>query len=174
MPPAVDFVTTWIALSNSFWNPFIYWSLNRKFRRISRNIVKTKVNATAASGHSSSSSSSISIPVDRFVIGLLIFFSDILPQKIRLRHGRLVLQHRTPGGLLRQQRHVFCDQPPEGRRHRRDGPAVPGIAGPGRIPSDAAAAAALPQGRASATLSSEKILIASPRYPPSSSVTVFG
>lgn len=43
MPPAVDFIITWIALSNSFWNPFIYWALNRKFRRISRSIIKTKV-----------------------------------------------------------------------------------------------------------------------------------
>ncbi|XP_050421607.1 trace amine-associated receptor 1 [Adelges cooleyi] len=43
MPPAVDFVITWIALSNSFWNPFIYWALNRKFRRISRSIIKTKI-----------------------------------------------------------------------------------------------------------------------------------
>ncbi|XP_025201329.1 trace amine-associated receptor 1 [Melanaphis sacchari] len=43
MPPAVDFIITWIALSNSFWNPFIYWALNRKFRRISRNIIKTNI-----------------------------------------------------------------------------------------------------------------------------------
>lgn len=37
-PPALDFVATWMTLSNSFWYPFIYWTLNNHFRRISREI----------------------------------------------------------------------------------------------------------------------------------------
>ncbi|XP_076275449.1 uncharacterized protein LOC143206677 [Rhynchophorus ferrugineus] len=37
-PPSLDFVATWLALSNSFWYPFIYWTLNNHFRRLSREI----------------------------------------------------------------------------------------------------------------------------------------
>ncbi|ENN73854.1 hypothetical protein D910_12194 [Dendroctonus ponderosae] len=37
-PPALDFIATWMALSNSFWYPFIYWTLNNHFRRICREI----------------------------------------------------------------------------------------------------------------------------------------
>uniref|UniRef100_A0ABD2X9B3 G-protein coupled receptors family 1 profile domain-containing protein n=1 Tax=Trichogramma kaykai TaxID=54128 RepID=A0ABD2X9B3_9HYME len=43
-PPAfLDFIATWLALSNSFWNPFLYWLLNNHFRRISREILYTKL-----------------------------------------------------------------------------------------------------------------------------------
>lgn len=42
-PPFLDFLATWLALSNSFWNPFLYWLLNNHFRRISRDIFYTKV-----------------------------------------------------------------------------------------------------------------------------------
>lgn len=37
-PPAFDFIATWMALSNSFWYPFIYWTLNNHFRRICKEI----------------------------------------------------------------------------------------------------------------------------------------
>lgn len=43
-PPFLDFLATWLALSNSFWNPFLYWLLNNHFRRISRELLYTKVN----------------------------------------------------------------------------------------------------------------------------------
>lgn len=43
-PPFLDFLATWLALSNSFWNPFLYWLLNNHFRRISRDLIYTKVN----------------------------------------------------------------------------------------------------------------------------------
>ncbi|CAG5074397.1 Similar to Taar6: Trace amine-associated receptor 6 (Rattus norvegicus) [Cotesia congregata] len=42
-PPFLDFLATWLALSNSFWNPFLYWLLNNHFRRISRDIINTKI-----------------------------------------------------------------------------------------------------------------------------------
>ncbi|XP_065170945.1 probable G-protein coupled receptor 21 isoform X2 [Atheta coriaria] len=38
-PAALDFIATWLALSNSFWNPFLYWLLNNQFRRISRELL---------------------------------------------------------------------------------------------------------------------------------------
>ncbi|KAJ3664505.1 hypothetical protein Zmor_000065 [Zophobas morio] len=38
-PAALDFLATWLALSNSFWNPFLYWLLNNNFRRISRELL---------------------------------------------------------------------------------------------------------------------------------------
>ncbi|EZA49020.1 hypothetical protein X777_12829 [Ooceraea biroi] len=41
-PPFLDFLATWLALSNSFWNPFLYWLLNNHFRRISRELLYTK------------------------------------------------------------------------------------------------------------------------------------
>ncbi|CAO1431342.1 unnamed protein product [Diamesa serratosioi] len=34
VPPSIDFAVTWFALSNSFWNPFLYWLLNAHFRSI--------------------------------------------------------------------------------------------------------------------------------------------
>ncbi|KAI5706865.1 hypothetical protein M8J75_012046 [Diaphorina citri] len=43
LPPGMDFTITWLALSNSFWNPFLYWLLNSNFRRISRELILTKV-----------------------------------------------------------------------------------------------------------------------------------
>ncbi|XP_059607792.1 trace amine-associated receptor 1 [Phlebotomus argentipes] len=36
VPPFLDFFVTWTAISNSFWNPFLYWLLNAHFRRIGR------------------------------------------------------------------------------------------------------------------------------------------
>ncbi|CAG9864093.1 unnamed protein product [Phyllotreta striolata] len=41
-PAALDFLATWMALSNSFWNPFLYWLLNNHFRRISREMLFNK------------------------------------------------------------------------------------------------------------------------------------
>nr|XP_018905598.1 PREDICTED: trace amine-associated receptor 8c [Bemisia tabaci] len=38
MPAVLDFFITWLALSNSFWNPFLYWLLNNNFRRIGREL----------------------------------------------------------------------------------------------------------------------------------------
>lgn len=43
VPPFLDFFITWIALSNSFWNPFLYWLLNAHFRRLSRELILRKV-----------------------------------------------------------------------------------------------------------------------------------
>ncbi|KAF6200011.1 hypothetical protein GE061_006310 [Apolygus lucorum] len=43
MPDFLDFIVTWLALSNSFWNPFLYWLLNNNFRRISRELFMTKI-----------------------------------------------------------------------------------------------------------------------------------
>ncbi|CAG5028560.1 unnamed protein product [Parnassius apollo] len=40
VPPSLDFIVTWLALSNSFWNPFLYWLLNGHFRRISNDLVQ--------------------------------------------------------------------------------------------------------------------------------------
>ncbi|XP_076224236.1 trace amine-associated receptor 8b isoform X3 [Nomia melanderi] len=42
-PPFLDFLATWLALSNSFWNPFLYWLFNNHFRRISRELLYTKI-----------------------------------------------------------------------------------------------------------------------------------
>ena len=43
IPPAIDFCVTWIALSTSFWNPFIYWLLNARFRKICKDLLTSKV-----------------------------------------------------------------------------------------------------------------------------------
>ncbi|BES99411.1 7 transmembrane receptor (rhodopsin family) [Nesidiocoris tenuis] len=43
MPEFLDFTVTWLALSNSFWNPFLFWLLNNNFRRISRELFLTKI-----------------------------------------------------------------------------------------------------------------------------------
>ncbi|XP_050678952.1 trace amine-associated receptor 1 [Leptidea sinapis] len=40
IPPLLDFLVTWIALSDSFWNPFLYWLLNSHFRRISHELLQ--------------------------------------------------------------------------------------------------------------------------------------
>lgn len=42
-PGFLDFLATWLALSNSFWNPFLYWLLNNHFRRIARELLINKV-----------------------------------------------------------------------------------------------------------------------------------
>lgn len=42
-PATLDFLATWLALSNSFWNPFLYWLLNNHFRRISRDLLYSTV-----------------------------------------------------------------------------------------------------------------------------------
>ena len=51
-PPFLDFLATWLALSNSFWNPFLYWLLNNHFRRISRELLYTKVSKVYFHSHS--------------------------------------------------------------------------------------------------------------------------
>lgn len=43
VPPMLDFLVTWLALSNSFWNPFLYWLLNNHFRRISSELISSGV-----------------------------------------------------------------------------------------------------------------------------------
>ncbi|XP_073995994.1 trace amine-associated receptor 8c isoform X3 [Rhodnius prolixus] len=43
MPEFLEFTCTWLALSNSFWNPFLYWLLNNNFRRISKELFMTKI-----------------------------------------------------------------------------------------------------------------------------------
>jgi len=43
LPPFLDFLVTWTALSNSLWNPFMYWLLNSDFRRLSRQLMPNKV-----------------------------------------------------------------------------------------------------------------------------------
>lgn len=48
-PPALDFLVTWMALSNSFWNPFLYWLLNSKFRRMCRQLLFCEVSHFARS-----------------------------------------------------------------------------------------------------------------------------
>ncbi|XP_055856353.1 beta-3 adrenergic receptor isoform X2 [Episyrphus balteatus] len=42
LPPFLDFIVTWTALSNSFWNPFLYWLLNSQFRRLSRHLLPNR------------------------------------------------------------------------------------------------------------------------------------
>lgn len=48
VPPFLDFLVTWTAISNSFWNPFLYWLLNAHFRRISRELLTQSSVSTAA------------------------------------------------------------------------------------------------------------------------------
>lgn len=43
IPPSIDFAVTWFALSNGFWNPFLYWLLNAHFRSISHDMITSKV-----------------------------------------------------------------------------------------------------------------------------------
>lgn len=43
IPPSIDFAVTWFALSNGFWNPFLYWLLNAHFRSISHDMISSKV-----------------------------------------------------------------------------------------------------------------------------------
>lgn len=43
VPPFLDFLVTWFALSNSFWNPFLYWLLNQQFRHVSKEILLSVV-----------------------------------------------------------------------------------------------------------------------------------
>ncbi|KAF2886374.1 hypothetical protein ILUMI_19798 [Ignelater luminosus] len=50
-PPGLDFLVTWLALSNSFWNPFLYWLLNNQFRRISREILFSRLTCRKSSKH---------------------------------------------------------------------------------------------------------------------------
>jgi len=39
-------MVTWLALSNSFWNPFLYWLLNNQFRQVSKELLLSKVRVT--------------------------------------------------------------------------------------------------------------------------------
>lgn len=45
VPPTLDFLVTWLALSDSFWNPFLYWLLNSHFRRISNELLQYYVSS---------------------------------------------------------------------------------------------------------------------------------
>uniref|UniRef100_A0A6E8W5A5 G_PROTEIN_RECEP_F1_2 domain-containing protein n=1 Tax=Anopheles coluzzii TaxID=1518534 RepID=A0A6E8W5A5_ANOCL len=49
IPPAIDFCVTWIALSTSFWNPFIYWLLNARFRKICKDLLTSKCTGSRSS-----------------------------------------------------------------------------------------------------------------------------
>ena len=42
VPEIVDFFITWLLLSNSLWNPFLYWILNRHFRIVVREMLCRK------------------------------------------------------------------------------------------------------------------------------------
>ncbi|KAK6635127.1 hypothetical protein RUM44_000376 [Polyplax serrata] len=39
VPPFLDFLVTWLALSNSFWNPILYWLLNSEFRKTAKQLL---------------------------------------------------------------------------------------------------------------------------------------
>ncbi|XP_055312764.1 5-hydroxytryptamine receptor 1D [Sitodiplosis mosellana] len=39
LPPFLEFLVTWTAISNSFWNPFLYWLLNAHFRRLTKELL---------------------------------------------------------------------------------------------------------------------------------------
>ncbi|PNF26315.1 hypothetical protein B7P43_G02651 [Cryptotermes secundus] len=43
VPQFIDFLVTWLALSNSFWNPFLYWLLNNHFRQVCKELFLSKV-----------------------------------------------------------------------------------------------------------------------------------
>ena len=43
-------MVTWLALSNSFWNPFLYWLLNNHFRQVSKELLLSTVSVTVSSG----------------------------------------------------------------------------------------------------------------------------
>ncbi|XP_047115949.1 uncharacterized protein LOC124795913 [Schistocerca piceifrons] len=42
-PPFLDFLATWLALSHSFWSPFLFWLLDGHFRRVCRTLLLTKI-----------------------------------------------------------------------------------------------------------------------------------
>ncbi|XP_018319349.1 uncharacterized protein LOC108732852 [Agrilus planipennis] len=42
-PPTLDFLVTWLSMSHTFWNPFLYWLLNNQFRRICRELFFTRI-----------------------------------------------------------------------------------------------------------------------------------
>uniref|UniRef100_A0AAG5DSJ1 G-protein coupled receptors family 1 profile domain-containing protein n=1 Tax=Anopheles atroparvus TaxID=41427 RepID=A0AAG5DSJ1_ANOAO len=44
-----DFCVTWIALSSSFWNPFLYWLLNARFRKICKELFTSKCTGSRSS-----------------------------------------------------------------------------------------------------------------------------
>ncbi|XP_060533010.1 trace amine-associated receptor 8c [Cylas formicarius] len=50
-PRILDFLATWLALSDCFWNPFLYWLLNNHFRRISKDILKGRIFCRKAHQH---------------------------------------------------------------------------------------------------------------------------
>lgn len=43
LPVFLDFLVTWTALSNSLWNPLMYWMLNVEFRHLSRRLLTWRV-----------------------------------------------------------------------------------------------------------------------------------
>ncbi|XP_038112473.1 trace amine-associated receptor 1 [Culex quinquefasciatus] len=49
IPPSIDFCVTWIALSSSFWNPFLYWLLNARFRRICKEMLSSRCTSSQTS-----------------------------------------------------------------------------------------------------------------------------
>ncbi|XP_049298396.1 5-hydroxytryptamine receptor 1A isoform X1 [Anopheles funestus] len=49
IPPSIDFCVTWIALSSSFWNPFLYWLLNARFRKICKELLTSKCTGSRSS-----------------------------------------------------------------------------------------------------------------------------
>uniref|UniRef100_A0A8D8ALR8 5-hydroxytryptamine receptor 1D n=1 Tax=Culex pipiens TaxID=7175 RepID=A0A8D8ALR8_CULPI len=49
IPPSIDFCVTWIALSSSFWNPFLYWLLNARFRRICKEMLTSRCTSSQTS-----------------------------------------------------------------------------------------------------------------------------
>ncbi|XP_052860781.1 5-hydroxytryptamine receptor 1D [Anopheles cruzii] len=68
IPPSIDFCVTWIALSSSFWNPFLYWLLNARFRRICKDLLTSK--CTTGSRSSLEEKCSISLEYDHQLTSL--------------------------------------------------------------------------------------------------------
>lgn len=64
VPPFLDFFITWLALSNSFWNPFLYWLLNAHFRRIAKDLLTSKWCSSAESPEQKSRCCSVSSECD--------------------------------------------------------------------------------------------------------------
>ncbi|XP_065089728.1 trace amine-associated receptor 8c [Ochlerotatus camptorhynchus] len=67
IPTSIDFFVTWIALSSSFWNPFLYWLLNARFRRICKEMLSSKCTSSQTS---LDEKSSISLEYDQHMTTL--------------------------------------------------------------------------------------------------------
>lgn len=74
VPPFLDFLVTWLALSNSFWNPLLYWLLNSEFRKISKQLVLSMVSSAKRNYNF--------LTFNRFLdFSMLLFFPDFLQKR---------------------------------------------------------------------------------------------